>query len=121
MIQNYFNEVENLDYKEGYDLIKKYYIYPYCPLSVLDRPGLFIDATSLLEFIRSKESDFEFNLLPIQDRKIDKLVEWKDHNPDGQIVIVLEDKTLLPSKIALEKDSPDMQTLMLVLIYGFTN
>lgn len=75
-----------------------------------------MDANALYNFIKSKESDFEFNLPQILKRKVTKLKEWHKHFENGEIIILVEDKTFLPSQIEFEKESPDMQTLMYVML-----
>lgn len=114
MLKNFELEKESLNYKEeSYDIIKKIPVKPYCLSVPFNNSAIIIDSTSIFNFTKEKNSDISFKL-EVNDNITKILHQWNTEVQNGIIVIVIEDYILLPTKIELERDSPDLQSHMYV-------
>lgn len=120
VLKNFELEKDSLNLKdESYDLIKIIQPKPYCISKKFFRSALIIDSSSIFSFTKLENSDIDFKLE--FNNAIKKIMhQWNTEISNGIIVIIIEDYILLPSKVELEKDSPDLQSHMFVTTFTIT-
>ena len=69
-------------------------------------PALFMDAQTVLNF-HAREMAFDISVV---SGVLENIREWKSLNPDSRVIILIDDDTVLPSRIAAEADSPETQS-----------
>lgn len=108
--QAWEDTANGLAYSEGFQLIQFLDQDPEIETNRLTRPALLIDAQSMWNFSATGDVAFGASIVP---GVLNSVTEWISLNSDSVVIVLIDDNTVLPSRIAAEADSPDIQSMLI--------
>lgn len=108
---------EGLTYDEGFKLVQ--YIEQPLKMDISferSHPGLFLDAQAMMSFQFKKGSEFDFEIT-IAPGIADNVREWMAKEPNGRVIVMIDDETFLPATISDNADSPETQSLLIQMCH----
>ena len=76
------------------------------------RPALFLDAQSIMSFKWKDDSEFNFTVETVSGIG-ENVREWLENEPNGRVIVLIDDETFLPAVVSGHADSPETQALLI--------